>query len=101
MKFIIANLLTMLALCAGMLAAQEWGRRLGERHRRLDPEGGKSAYGATEGAVFALLGLFLAFAFSGATSRFDTRRELVVEETNAIGTAWLRISVDFSPLAAG
>ena len=36
--------------------------------------------------------------FSGAVSRFDTRRELIVQETNAIGTAWLRI--DLLPEAA-
>lgn len=91
--FVLAGLLVVLLLFAGMLAAQEWGRRIGERHRTLDGADHKSAYGATEGAVFALLGLFLAFAFSGAGTRFDARRQLVVAESNAIGTAWLRISV--------
>jgi len=43
--------------------------------------------------VFALLGLLIAFTFSGAASRFDQRRHLVTEEANAIGTAWLRIDV--------
>jgi tetratricopeptide (TPR) repeat protein len=33
-----------------------------------------------------LLGLLIAFTFSGAASRFDHRRELVIEEANAIGT---------------
>jgi hypothetical protein len=51
-----------------------------------------------DGAVFALLGLLLAFTFSGAASRFDERRKLVVEEANAIGTAYLRI--DLLPTAA-
>jgi hypothetical protein len=37
-----------------------------------------------------LLGLLLAFTFSGAGARFDGRRHLIVEETNAIGTAYLR-----------
>jgi hypothetical protein len=49
--------------------------------------------GAIDGAVFALLGLLIAFTFSGATSRFDTRRQLIVEETNDIGTAYLRIDM--------
>ncbi|MGZ9262911.1 MAG: bestrophin-like domain, partial [Candidatus Binatia bacterium] len=45
------------------------------------------------GAVFAVLGLLIAFTFSGATARFDTRRQLIVEETNDIGTAYLRIDL--------
>jgi hypothetical protein len=43
--------------------------------------------------VFGLLGLLLAFSFSGAASRFEARRHLVAEEANAIGTAYLRIDV--------
>lgn len=91
--FVVADILLTLALCAAMLLVQEWGRRLGQRHRDLDSGDGKSGAGATEGAVFALLGLFLAFTFSGAGARFDTRRQLVVQEANAIGTAWQRISI--------
>nr|MCU0808671.1 DUF4239 domain-containing protein [Candidatus Contendobacter sp.] len=34
-----------------------------------------------------------AFTFSGAASRFDARRDLIVQETNAIGTAWLRLDL--------
>ena len=33
-----------------------------------------------EAAIFSLLGLLLAFSFSGATSRFDARRQLIVQE---------------------
>jgi hypothetical protein len=35
----------------------------------------------------------LAFTFSGAAARFDARRQLIVEEANAIGTAYLRLDV--------
>jgi hypothetical protein len=49
--------------------------------------------GVVDGAVFALLGLLIAFTFSGAASRFDTRRQLIVEETNDIGTAYLRLDL--------
>lgn len=41
-------------------------------------------------AVLGLLGLMIAFTFSMALNRYDDRRELVVSEANAIGTAWLR-----------
>ena len=43
--------------------------------------------------MFALLGLLLAFTFSGAASRFEDRRHLVTMEANAIGTAYLRIDL--------
>ena len=46
-----------------------------------------------ETAVFALLGLLIAFTFSGALSRFDLRRAQAVDEANAIGTAYLRIDL--------
>ena len=38
------------------------------------------------------------FSFSGGISRFEARRDLIMQETNAIGTAWLR--VDLLPEAA-
>jgi hypothetical protein len=39
------------------------------------------------------MGLLLAFTFSGAGERFEKRRELIIEETNAIGTAYLRLDL--------
>ena len=42
--------------------------------------------------------MLLAFTFSGAVERYDRHRELLVEETNAIGTAYLRL--DLLPPAA-
>lgn len=41
-------------------------------------------------AALALLGLLIGFTFSMALSRYDMRREALVAEANAIGTAWLR-----------
>jgi len=72
-----------------MLFFQEVGRRIGIRGRAKDSAG----IGAVEGAVFALLGLLIAFTFSGAASRFDGRRQLVAQEANAIGTAYLRLDL--------
>lgn len=72
-----------------MLLLQEAGRRIGIRRRVKDEAG----IGAMEGAVFALLGLLIAFTFSGAASRFDERRQLVAQEANAIGTAYLRLDL--------
>ena len=53
---------------------------------------------ATEGAVFALFGLLLAFTFSGAVARFDDHRKLIVEEANDISTAYRRL--DLLPASA-
>ena len=41
-------------------------------------------------AILGLLGLLLAFTFSMAAARYDLRRNLVLQESNAIGTAYLR-----------
>jgi hypothetical protein len=82
-----------LLLFVGMLVFLEFGRRL--RVRRVAAEGDQALAGAgvVDGAVFALMGLLLAFTFSGAAARFDERRRLIVEEANAIGTAYLRLDL--------
>jgi hypothetical protein len=87
-----------LLLLGGMLLFMEVGRRLGARAPRLDAPADSGANGTLDSAVFALFGLLIAFTFSGAAARFDARRQLVVREANAIGTAWLR--VDLLPPAA-
>jgi len=88
----IALLLTT-ALFAGMLITFEVGRRIGVARIKRDPEGLTKGAGAAEGAVFALLGLLLAFTFSGAASRFEARRFYIDTEANAIGTAYLRLDL--------
>jgi hypothetical protein len=85
--------LTAVALFFAMLVLIEVGRRVGNKRLASDPEGARAGPGAVEGAVFALLGLLIAFTFSGAASRFDARRDLVVQESNAIGTAYLRVDL--------
>jgi hypothetical protein len=81
-----------LLLFPAMLLLLELGRRF--RLSRKDPVQAKPV----ESAVFALFGLLLAFTFSGAVTRYDAHRQLVVRETNAIGTAYLRL--DLLPAAA-
>jgi hypothetical protein len=82
-----------LVLLGGMVLMVELGRRVGVRQRAKLMEGGAAGVGAVEAAIFALLGLLIAFTFQGAASRFDGRRDLIVQEANNIGTAWLRIDV--------
>lgn len=72
-----------------LLAAMQIGKWLG---RGSDEKSG-SGSAVIEGSVFALLGLLVAFTFSGAAQRMAERRDLLVQEVNAIGTAWLRIDM--------
>jgi len=83
-------------LLVGMPVAMEVGRRV--RLAKLAKTSGEldltdAGVGALDAAVYALFGLLLAFAFSGAATRFDERRELIAMETNAIGTAYLRLDL--------
>lgn len=82
-----------LLLFLGMLACIDVGRRIGRRFREREGADAASGTSSVEGAVLALLGLLLAFTFSGASQRFDARRALIIEEANDIGTAWLRIDL--------
>jgi hypothetical protein len=74
-----------------MLILLETGRRIGLA--RMAGGGSAKGLSAVEGAVYGLLGLLLAFTFSGAASRYEARRHLIVEEANAIGTAYLRLDL--------
>jgi hypothetical protein len=75
-------------LFIGMLILLEVGRWTAIRRMDRDPDGVKTGAGAVVGAIFSLLGLLIAFSFSGAASRFDARRQLSVQEANAIGKAY-------------
>ena len=75
------------------LIIMEVGRRLGLKRMAEDPKGARAGASAVEAAVFALFGLLIAFTFTSAASRYETRRDLVVQHTNAIGTAWLRLDL--------
>jgi hypothetical protein len=90
---IVLLVAVVLGLFGGMLAGIEVGYRLGRRRAVAGTRGDETGVSVVDGAVFGLLGLLLAFTFSGAASRFDIRRGLAVEEANDIGTAWLRLDL--------
>jgi hypothetical protein len=46
-----------------------------------------------DGAIYGLMGLLIALTFSGAASRFDGRRVLVINEANAIDAAYMRLDL--------
>lgn len=79
----------LLGFLASILGALAVGRGLGMRDKAVDLVG----VGAVDGAVFALLGLLIAFTFSGGAERFERRRGLAIQEANAMGTAYLRLDL--------
>jgi hypothetical protein len=92
-NLVFAAVITATALFLGMLLLFDIGRSIGMARLARDPGGVAHGAGPIEAAVFGLLGLLLAFTFSGAASRFEERRHLITEEANAIGTAYLRIDL--------
>ena len=80
-----------------LAVAIELGFRIGFA-RRQQSEAAAAGAGTMETAVFGLFGLLLALTFSFVVSRGDDRRRLTLEETNAIGTAYLRCDIAPDPL---
>ena len=76
-----------------VLACLEIGFRFGKHADRIEHETAHEGTSTIEAAVFALLGLLIAFTFGGATARLDARRQMIVQEANAIGTAYLRLDL--------
>ena len=74
------EILIAVGLFLGMVILAEVGRRTGHGKLRRYPDGLPKGVSAAEGAVFALLGLLIAFNFSRAATRFQARRHLVTEE---------------------
>jgi hypothetical protein len=77
-----------LVICIGAVEAGAALARAALRQKKeKEPEG---PLGSLVGAVLGLLAFILAFTFGMTASRFDARRQLVLEESNAIGTTYLR-----------
>jgi hypothetical protein len=90
--------LLILGLFAGMLLMLTIGQRWGKRSLGQETDVVRSRLTGVETAIFGLMGLMIAFTFSGAAARYEMRRELIVDEANAIGTAYLRL--DLLPAAS-
>jgi hypothetical protein len=88
-----------LGLLAAMIIALELGYRYARRESARRPESSVGQVGAIQGALLGLLGLLLGFSFAGAASRFIERQDLIVQEANTIGTAYLRADMVDEPHA--
>jgi hypothetical protein len=80
--FVLTIVLILLSLAAGM--------RLGAWQSKRSQVERDAPVGSTVGAMLGLLAFMLAFTFGMTASRFEARKLLLIEEVNAIGTAYLR-----------
>jgi hypothetical protein len=90
-----------LCFFALLMAAGEMGFRLGRYGMAsATVKKGKAQVSVIEGSLLGVLGLLLGFTMSMAVSRFERRTQLVLDEANAIGTAYLRTQLLPAPSAA-
>jgi hypothetical protein len=78
-----------------LVAVTEIGYRIGRRafRRRSADETTRAGIGFIVGGILGLLAFLLGITLSLADGRHDERRGVVLNEANAIGTAWLRAGV--------
>jgi hypothetical protein len=72
------------------LILYELGFRVGRFWQERTPEEKEGPTGMIVGSLLALMAFLLAITMGMATDRYDTRRGLVLEEANSIGTTFLR-----------
>jgi len=74
------------------------GQRFGNYRIRKSPDMKSGPVGSAVGAAFGLLAFMLAFTFQIAANRFDSRKELLLEEVTNIRTAYLRAGLIPEPI---
>ncbi len=74
----------------GMLIIIECGFRIGRSMQAAGKAPPAQNIRAVQTSLLGVLGLLLGFTFSLSLQRFDSRSAAVVDEANAIGTAYLR-----------
>jgi hypothetical protein len=72
------------------LIVYEIGYQIGRWWQRRTPEEIEGPTGMIVGSLLALMAFLLAITMGMAADRFDTRRGIVLEEANSIGTTYLR-----------
>ena len=87
-------------IAAVLLAVFEVGFRTGRWWQEKTPEEKEGPTGMLVGSLLALMAFLLAVTMGMAADRFDSRRQLVLNEANAIGTTYLRAGYLPPPYAA-
>src|SRR5262245_43853275 len=91
MVYRTGELVILVVLLAGLVAASELGYRFGVRRSRSTMHDfTRTQVSNIQGTLLGLFALLMGFTFAMALSRFDDRRQMIVTEANAIGTAALR-----------
>ncbi|HKN67733.1 MAG TPA: bestrophin family ion channel [Gemmatimonadaceae bacterium] len=90
-RFALASAAAAIALFVAMILCLEVGREIGLVRTELAGPESRAGVGVVQGVSSAILALLLGFVFSGATARFDQRRQLIVQQVNAIRSAWQRV----------
>lgn len=88
----------LILLPLALLACIGFGQWTGDQLRRRRPGNQAPSVGSVVGAMLAILGFILALTFSMVLGRYSERKQLLLQEANAIGTASLR--AEFLPAAA-
>lgn len=83
-----------------LLFAEEVGFRLGRLGVQEKERVQKEDVSLVLGGIITLLSLMLGFTFALSESRYESRRELVIDESNAIGTTYLRSQTLPEPVAS-
>jgi hypothetical protein len=85
---LIAILLFVLLIVSYILGYRIRNRRVNRKAEQTIED-----LGAINGTLLGLLALLLAFTFGMSNSRFDNRRQLIIEEANDISTVILRTDI--------
>ena len=83
-------LFIILTLLLAMTTAAEVGFRLGRRWHARSGDAGRVHFGSILGSLLGLLALLLSFTFAMSANRFDSRRQLVLADANALETLYLQ-----------
>lgn len=85
-----SSILIVSMLLIVLVVAIELGYRTGSNIQQAASDSTRNQINTIQGSLLGVLGLLLAFTFSLALQRYDSRSQAVINEANAIGTALLR-----------
>jgi hypothetical protein len=80
-----------------MIITLELGFRVGKKRRDTWRNAESGGGGIVQTSIFAVLGLVLAFTYSAGLTRFEARKAALLNEANALGTAFLRADLASEP----
>ncbi|UCD66995.1 MAG: hypothetical protein JSW48_08900 [Betaproteobacteria bacterium] len=90
MLYSIPIAVVLLGIVLLILGSFELGFRVGEHFRTQYDKEASLSLGPMVGGVLAMLAFVLAFTFAIAAGQHDLRKQNVLREANAVGTAYLR-----------